>query len=43
MEKRKRLRGGKMKNRCMKENEKEYGMPKNSEFKKRQNRKKEKR
>ena len=28
MEKRKRLRGSKMKNRCTKENEKEYGMPK---------------
>ena len=40
-QKRKRLRGGKMKNRCTKENKKEYGMQKtNSEFKKRQETKK---
>ena len=38
----KRLRGGKMKNRCMKEDKKEYGMQKiNSDFKT-GNRKKEK-
>ena len=41
-QKRKRLRGGKMKNRCTKENEKEYGMQKtNSDVKK--DRKQEKR
>jgi len=42
MEKRKGLKGGKMKN-MYKRERKEYGMQKNSEFKKRQNRKKEKR